>query len=230
MGKWSKARKYFDKVKETHAEIEEKKGKLTLPPIEGLTGFRLGDFLLCRAEISLGDWDPEGEYLGNELVDRETAGRDLRSVIQDVDRYLKGSAETISRQDGVLHEFLRVRARAIENILLRDKSDPNVHKEINGDRVRLYPDFQNYARGDVPRLLVKRSKILAPARRLGVDDVESDDPLMVALDCLDEAADIAAYGEMELFEADIESERSKSSSPGSSTLTESLVRSPSPES
>ena len=160
MGKWSKARKYFDKVQETHAEIVREKGETPPPPIGGLTGFRLGDFLLCRAEISLGNWDPTGEYLKNELVERETAGRDLQSVIQEVDRYLKGSAETMSRQDRVLHEFLRVRARAIENILLKVKGDPDVQKNIDRALVGLYADFQSYARGDVPRLLVKRSKVL----------------------------------------------------------------------
>ena len=236
MGKWSKARKYFDKVQETHAEIVREKGETPPPPIGGLTGFRLGDFLLCRAEISLGNWDPTGEYLKNELVERETAGRDLQSVIQEVDRYLKGSAETMSRQDRVLHEFLRVRTRAIENILLKVKGDPDVQKNIDRALVGLYADFQSYARGDVPRLLVKRSKVLRRFRKFGVDEVEGDDPevkgddpLVVAMDCLDEAADVASYGEMEVSLRRTSNWRGRrSSSRKLSTPTRSSVRPPSP--
>jgi tetratricopeptide (TPR) repeat protein len=209
MGNWPKARKSFDKVRKLHARMAGDVGASAPRPIGGLTGFRLGDFLLCRAEISLGGWDPAKEHLKKEYVDKERAGADLEWVIAEVDRFLAGPAEAVSRQDGVLHAFLRERARAIKNILLVPRSDPEIQIEIDRALRGLYAEFQSYARGDVPRLLVKRSKVLRRLRQIGVDEADGDDPFVVAMDCLDEAADVAAYGQMELFEADIELERAK---------------------
>ena len=161
----------------------------------------------------LARWDPEGKYLRRECSPTpEGARRDVESVIRDA-RRLVDSGGQISLYDKALHEFLALRARGIRNIFATGgeaSPSPTVHSEVNDGLRRLDRDFDQYAHGELPRFLVERSKVLRRLRQMGTERTDGDgDLLAAAYRCLDRAADIATYGKMALFEADVLLERSK---------------------
>jgi tetratricopeptide (TPR) repeat protein len=210
-GAWKEARFHFEQVLKYHREHLREAAQAEDSPIAGFTGFLHGDFLLTRAEIVLAGWDPEGKYLGRDSAPTPAAARlDVESVIRDV-RRLVDSGEQISLYDKALHEFLALRAMGIQNIFATGgRASPTVHGEVNDGLRRLDRDFDQYAHGELPRFLVKRGKVLRRLRQMGTQRTDEDgDLLAAAYRCLDRAADIATYGRMALFEADILLERAK---------------------
>src|SRR5262249_7376171 len=105
------------------------------------------------------------------------------------------------------------RARAIYNISVtgaEGRPDRAVQLDVNHRLRELEAHFDQFARGEMPRLLVKRSKVLRRLREMGVEQTDADgDLLLAAYQCLDRAADIATYGSMVLYEADTLLERAK---------------------
>jgi tetratricopeptide (TPR) repeat protein len=212
-GDWGRAQFHFDEVLKYH-RMSSRQGRQSEDfPVSGFTGFLYGDFLLTRAEIVLANWDPEGRYLSTEYAPTsERARHDLESVIEDARRFVDTS-ERISLYDKALHEFLALRAIGIRNISApgsEAKPDLGLHQHVNDGLRQLDKDFDQYAHGELPRFLVKRSKVLRRLRQMGTAQTDADgDLLTAAYRCLDRAADIAAYGKMALFEADVLLERTK---------------------
>jgi serine/threonine protein kinase len=225
MGNWKMAQYHFDEVLVFHRVYLKLKALPEGSPIAGLTGFLYGAFLLTRAEIVLGEWDPKDKYLGEHAPwdpkdkylgehapSKRQAQADLKTV-EEESRRVAALKDRISLYDMALYDFLAQRARAIYNIAVtgaKAKPDPAVHLDVNRNLRELEKQFDQVARGETPRLLVERSKVLRRLRVMGQKRVDEDgDLLLAAARCLDRAADIATYGKMKLHEADILLERTK---------------------
>jgi len=96
---------------------------------------------------------------------------------------------------------------AIKNIWFKSQNPIVTQRLIDSQLGELVPEFEKYARGELPKLLVKRSKVL---RRLAaMKKTEADRCLRTAYDCLNQALDIAKYGEMVVYEVDVYLEQAK---------------------
>jgi hypothetical protein len=212
MGKWKNAQSHFDELLSHHGEYLRQNGLPKGSPMAGFTGFLYGDFLLTRAEMVLGKWDPKKTYAGARVPSTKQARTDLKTV-QDESRRVAELKDRISLYDIALHDFLAQRARAILNISVtgaRKKPDRAIHLDVNEKLRELEKQFDLVARAEFPRLLVVRSKVLRRLREMGLEQVDEDgDLLLAAAQCLDRAADIATHGKMKLYEADILLERTK---------------------
>lgn len=207
IGDWESAEDYFESVISLHQSMMASLGRSIESPIGGYTGFLWGEFLLTRAEIVLADWDQNQEYLKNAFQTKDQAKGDLHKVIESAKTFLDNSeTQGESKSDTVLHEFLLIKAQALLNVWYDSSLERQV--SINDHLEALQPRFEEYSRGDLPRFLIKRSKVL---RRLQLMNRSKSgrDLLQDAYQCLSEAIDLARDGDQLLFVADALLEQAK---------------------
>ena len=202
-GDWVSCQKHFEAVLNLHIAQGGQKSEA----IGGTTGFLYGEFLLTRAEIVLAGWGNKSLSLGFSGSDwQKQAAKELEAVVKDAWEIL-GSNEIILF-DKVIYQFLGLRAAGIRNICL-GSSDFEAHVKLAKELADLEPKFAEIARGELPRLLIKRSKV---ERRLGVmspNPSYKSRSFRRAHECLDNASNIAAHGKLRLFATDVSLERAK---------------------
>src|SRR5262249_22116323 len=132
-GDWDDAEAHFKNVLSHHGKYLKKNNLPDGSPIAGFTGFLYCDFLLTRAEIVLGNWDPERKYLGKKSPSEEQARSDLQLVMAETQK-VGDLKDQISLYDMALNGFLAQRARAIWNVLVTGAKAPpdrEVHLDVN---------------------------------------------------------------------------------------------------
>ena len=207
VGEWVMAAECFDAVVELHLSMQRNSERPLDSPIGGYTGFLFGEFMLTRAEITLADWDRSQTFLVSASRTREQASCDLENTIEFAQRFIdRAESQGESKSDIVLHEFLLLKAQAVSNVWHKSTGEEQVR--INDALKGLQPRFEEYARGDLPRLLIKRSKVL---RRLQFMTglIAGGSFLQEAYQCLTQAIDLAQDGDQLLYEADILLEQAK---------------------
>jgi hypothetical protein len=213
LGDWPEAGNKYKDVLAKHRELRMQSGGRDEFPIAGFTGYLYGDFVLNRCEILLANWDPDARFLRDQYRSKEQVSADLREVIADAEQIISADEGEVSVVDRHLHTFLLLRARAIRNIWLTEPVDLNVQVDVDQKLRELERSFEMSARSELPRLLLKRTKVLRRTAKLygkhAATRDRGEDLLRDAHRCLDAAWDIANYGEMRLYEADIRLERSK---------------------
>ena len=209
VGDWENANGQFAEVIRVHREILRSTNADPNTPIGGFTGYLLADFLLTSAEIFLAGWDINHQFLRNWRGQKQDVLEDLDRVISDAERIINERSPNESLSDRALHKFIFYRAKAIKNILGVEVPSHDVEQEVNQGLAELESVFDSYARGELPRLLIKRSKVLRRLKRMEISEVNGRDPLELAYHCLNRALDISQHGDMLLYEADIMIEQSK---------------------
>jgi hypothetical protein len=165
---------------------------------------------LTRAEIVLAGWDKANGHLRESSLTKAGAKEDIEDVIATSQELIHDeSDDQASVTDRVLHKYLIERARAIENVWVTDKPDADILRDINRELQSLEKEFDEFARGESPRLLIKQSKVLRRLWAMQYSPSGSRDLVLEADRCLTAAGDIAKYGAMSLYETDVELERAK---------------------